>query len=347
VCPSPLEFLEEEALEVGEVQLRSGRQLPDPYPQSKLSKGKDVTPNEKSDHVSNVSVKYDVIAHLKKIPTMLSVYDALCLSFDLHKAFITALSFPEDYRVEVSQAEIKPNRSDDMIFNDEDLLLGDKKHNRPLFMFGDIDDLPINRIMVDGGSTINLLPLRTLKKIGYSQRDLSRSNVVIHSFNQAGQEAMGPISLVLKLEKFMTYVKFHVIDVATSYNALLGRPWLHENKIVPSTLHQCLKYKDPLADVVTILTDKKPFTVAESFYVDAKFYIKSVDKISKPRIKVSLEPDIPKKDCGETLSHKRYINMSQAIKEKEANQYFASYTSHPKMKVLIFPHPYHLWYNKK
>jgi hypothetical protein len=54
-----------------------------------------------------------------------------------------------------------------MIFNDGDLLLGDKKHNLPLFMFGDIDDLPINRIMVDGGSAMNLLPLHTLK-IGYS-----------------------------------------------------------------------------------------------------------------------------------------------------------------------------------
>jgi hypothetical protein len=232
-----LHFPEEEALEVDEVQLRSGRQLPDPYPQSKPSKGKDVTPNEKSDHVSNVLVKYDVTTHLKKIPVMLSVYDALCLSSDLHKAFITALSFPEDYRVELSQAEIKPNRSDNMIFNDGDLLLGYKKHNMLLFMFADIDDLPINRIMVDVGSAINLLPLHTLKKIGYSQRDLSCSNVVIHGFNQAGQEAMGTISLVLKLEKFMTYVKFHVIDVATSYNALLGRPWLHENKIVPSTLH--------------------------------------------------------------------------------------------------------------
>jgi hypothetical protein len=51
-----------------------------------------------------VLVKYDVIAHLKKIPAMLSVYDALCLSSNLCKAFITALSFPEDYRVEVSQA---------------------------------------------------------------------------------------------------------------------------------------------------------------------------------------------------------------------------------------------------
>jgi hypothetical protein len=51
-----------------------------------------------------VLVKYDVIAHVKKIPAMLSVYDALCLSSNLCKAFITALSFPEDYRVEVSQA---------------------------------------------------------------------------------------------------------------------------------------------------------------------------------------------------------------------------------------------------
>jgi hypothetical protein len=150
-----LHFLEEEAIEVDEVQLRSGCQLADPYPQSKQSKGKDVTPNEKSDHVSNVSVKYDIITFLKKIPAMLSVYDALYLSSDLHKAFITTLSFPEDYRVEVSHTEIKPNRSDDMIFNDEDLLLGDKRHNRPLFMFGDIDDLPINRIMVDGGSAVN------------------------------------------------------------------------------------------------------------------------------------------------------------------------------------------------
>jgi hypothetical protein len=102
-----LHFLKEEALEVDEVQLRSGHQLPNPYPQSKPSKGKDVIPNEKSDHVSNVSVKYDVIAQLKKIPTLLSVYDALCLSSDLRKAFITALPFPEDYRVKVSQAEIE------------------------------------------------------------------------------------------------------------------------------------------------------------------------------------------------------------------------------------------------
>jgi hypothetical protein len=36
---------------------------------------------------------------------------------------------------------------------------------------------------------------------------------------------------------------FHVIDVKTTYNILLGWPWIHENDIVSSTLHQCFKYR--------------------------------------------------------------------------------------------------------
>jgi len=310
-----LHFPEEETLEVDEVQLRSGRQLPRPSPQQRNPPN--VTPSDVTDHVPNVSVKYDVISHLKKIPAMLSVYDALCLSSDLRKAFITALSFPEDYRVEVSQAEVKLARAQSITFSDEDLLLGNTKHNRPLFMLGEIDDLPINRIMIDGGSAINLLPMRTLKKIGYSKGDLCHSNVVIHGFNQSGQEALGTICLVLKFESFTTYVKFYVIDAATSYNALIGRPWLHENKVIPSTLHQCIKYKDPSGDIIRIFADKKPFTTAETFYADAKFYFEHVDKVSKPKPTLPLEENIPKIEVGETTSSKkvyRYIPNNQRKK---------------------------------
>lgn len=156
---------EDEAPEVDQVHLRSGRQLADPYPPPrKEPRNKDVVPNETTDPTAKVAVKYDVISHLKKIPAMLSVYDALSLSSDLRKALVTALSFPEDYRVEVSQTETELNDVLNITFTDEDLLLGSKKHNRPLLMFGEIDDLPINPIMIDGGSAINLLPLRTLKK---------------------------------------------------------------------------------------------------------------------------------------------------------------------------------------
>ncbi|KAM2246587.1 hypothetical protein ACFXTI_007391 [Malus domestica] len=64
---------------------------------------------------------------------------------------------------------------------------------------------------------------------------------------------------------------FHVIDARTSYGLLLGRPWIHANRVVPSTLHQCLKFYRE--GVKVIYGDTKPFTEAESHFTDAKFYM--------------------------------------------------------------------------
>ena len=63
-----------------------------------------------------------------------------------------------------------------------------------------------------------------------------------------------------------------MIDSKTSYNLLLGRPWLHENGIVPFTLHQCFKYFDG-KQVKKVIADLQPFIEAESHFADAKFYL--------------------------------------------------------------------------
>uniref|UniRef100_A0A2N9ITV2 Uncharacterized protein n=1 Tax=Fagus sylvatica TaxID=28930 RepID=A0A2N9ITV2_FAGSY len=122
-------------------------------------------------------------------------------------------------------------------FTDEDLLLGSKPHNRPLFVSGYI-----------------------------------REEKVIQGFNQEGQRAIGIIRLDVTMEDLKTRPLFHVIDSKTSYNLLLGRPWLHENGIVPSTLHQCFKYSDG-KQVKKVMADLQPFTEAESHFADAKFYL--------------------------------------------------------------------------
>ncbi|KAK4729788.1 hypothetical protein R3W88_022776 [Solanum pinnatisectum] len=33
------------------------------------------------------------------------------------------------------------------------------------------------------------------------------------------------------------------MDVSSNYNMLLGRPWVHMARSVPSTLHQCVKFE--------------------------------------------------------------------------------------------------------
>ena len=67
---------------------------------------------------------------------------------------------------------------------------------------------------------------------------------------------------------------FQVLDAKTTYNMFLGRPWMHQNDVVSSTLHQFFKYYKN-GQVKTIVANSKPFTMEEAHYVDAKFYLKN------------------------------------------------------------------------
>ncbi|KAL0405770.1 UNVERIFIED_CONTAM: hypothetical protein Slati_3890900 [Sesamum latifolium] len=100
---------------------------------------------------------------------------------------------------------------------------------------------------------------------------------MIQGFNQGGQRAVGIIRLQLTMEDMISTALFHIIDAKTSYNMLLGRPWLHENAVVPSTWHQCFKYCHN-GIVKKVLSDSKPFTEAESHFADAKYYIEGAKK---------------------------------------------------------------------
>ena len=76
------------------------------------------------------------------------------------------------------------------------------------------------------------------------------------------------VTLPFKIEKLTSKVKFHVINTDTSYGALLGRPWSHEHYVVPSILHQCMKYiKND--EVYNIDGEIQHFGVHEFHYVDA------------------------------------------------------------------------------
>src|SRR3954469_11556136 len=83
---------------------------------------------------------------------------------------------------------------------------------------------------------------------------------------------MGKIKLRCKIEDLKTEVTIYVIDVDTSYNLLLGRPWIHRNHIVPSTLHQVMKYVDAQSQVRTLVAEQRPFKGVEKYFTDALLY---------------------------------------------------------------------------
>ncbi|XP_074296887.1 uncharacterized protein LOC141627548 [Silene latifolia] len=80
-----------------------------------------------------------------------------------------------------------------LTFSDEDLLLGSKPHNRPLYVSGYIRGQKVNRILIDRGSRVNLMPKATMKELGITVDEISNSRTVIHGFNLNGERAIGMI----------------------------------------------------------------------------------------------------------------------------------------------------------
>ena len=81
------------------------------------------------------------------------------------------------------------------------------------------------------------------------------------------------IRLELTIDDLKVNALFHVIDSRTTYKLLLGRPWIHGNGVVTSTLHQCFKfYQD---SVKKVEVDSNPFSETESHFTNAKFYLKN------------------------------------------------------------------------
>jgi hypothetical protein len=83
------------------------------------------------------------------------------------------------------------------------------------------------------------------------------------------------------MSTFSFKVRFFVIEANTSYSALLGWPWIHKYRVVPSTLHQCLKFLDGSGTQQRIIGNTNPYTIQESHHADAKYYFPVEDSDQK------------------------------------------------------------------
>jgi hypothetical protein len=64
-------------------------------------------------------------------------------------------------------------------------------HIKPLFMQGQLDGTSIGHMLVDGGASVNILPLLLFKKLGHIEIDLKCTNLILSSFAGDPTEAKG------------------------------------------------------------------------------------------------------------------------------------------------------------
>jgi hypothetical protein len=193
---------------------------------------------------------------------------------DLRQALIHALQAPELYEVAMAKHRLLSNTLyvNEITFDDDDRLLEEGDHNRTLYMEGNIGTAHLRRVLIDPGSAVNILPVKSLTRAGFTTSDLEPTDVMICGFDNQGKPTLGAITVRIQMSTFSFKVRFYVIEANTSYSALLGRPWIHKYRVVPSTLHQCLKFLDGSGTQQRIVGNANPYTVQESHHADAKYY---------------------------------------------------------------------------
>ncbi|CAL2270034.1 unnamed protein product [Prunus armeniaca] len=145
-------------------------------------------------------------------------------------------------------------------------------HLRPLFITANFGGGPIPKIMVDGGAAINLLPHRMLSKMGRTERDLIPTRLTVTNFAGGITKTLGILDVDVLVGSKKLKVAFFVVNTtSTTYNALLGRDWIHQSLCVPSTLHQQLALWNEEGYMKIVEADPRPF-LPSAMCCEARYY---------------------------------------------------------------------------
>ena len=113
---------------------------------------------------------------------------------------------------------------------------------RPLYISVGCSGRRVPSVFLDNGSALNVCPLATAIALGYASSDFGPSTQTVRAYDNTCREVMGTleIELLIGLTTFITI--FQVLRIPTSFNLLLGRPWIHRAGAIPSSLHQKVKF---------------------------------------------------------------------------------------------------------
>ncbi|RVW61970.1 hypothetical protein CK203_065105 [Vitis vinifera] len=118
-----------------------------------------------------------------------------------------------------------------IVFSDDDLPPDGLDHVRPLYITVGCSGRRVPSVLLDNGSALNVCPLATAIALGFRA-------FRFWSFSQT------------------------VLRIPTSFNLLLGRPWIHVAGAIPSSLHQKVKFIHD-GQVITVRSTRDVFAASE------------------------------------------------------------------------------------
>ncbi|RVW26176.1 Transposon Ty3-I Gag-Pol polyprotein [Vitis vinifera] len=109
---------------------------------------------------------------------------------------------------------------------------------------------------------LNVCPLVTVIALGFSPDDFGPSTQTVRAYDGTQRTVMGTLSTHVMIGPVSYSIVFQVLRIQSSFNLLLGRPWIHEAGAIPSSLHQKVKFIHE-GRIITIQSDRDIITSSE------------------------------------------------------------------------------------
>ena len=130
-----------------------------------------------------------------------------------------------------------PRLDTTITFSDSNMEGYQHPHDDPLVVRAVVANKTVHRVLVDNGSSTDIIFVSAFDKIGIGREKLEPVNAHLRGFSGERVLPLGLIQLVLTLGdppcQATTAVRFLIVDAPSAYNILLGRPSLNAIRAIP------------------------------------------------------------------------------------------------------------------
>ena len=145
---------------------------------------------------------------------------------------------------EVQAISKLPRLDTTITVSDSDMEGCQHPHDDPLVIRAVVANKTIHRVLVDNGSSVDIIFASGFYKMGIGREKLEPVNTYLRGFSGERVLPLRSTQLVLTLGdppcQATTTVRFLIVDALSAYNMLLGRP--NTIRAIPSAYHMVIKF---------------------------------------------------------------------------------------------------------
>ncbi|RVW92641.1 hypothetical protein CK203_041590 [Vitis vinifera] len=207
----------------------------------------------------------EILRQLRTTQARISIWSLLASSSTHRDALVRALG---QIRVDTATTPeglihmLTADRATCIVFFNDDLPPEGSNHVRPLFIDVVCSGRRVPSVLLDNGSALNVCPLVTAIALGFSPADFKASTQTIKAYDGTQRTVMGTLNTRIMIGPVSYSIVFQVLRIQSSFNLLLGRPWIHEAGAIPSSLHQEVKFIHE-GRIIMIQSDRDIITSSE------------------------------------------------------------------------------------